>query len=370
MEQFGLALILFAAFWVGCAAGFIAMRLRVQLAYEKGRIDSATEIASLQERLNNREQLLNELKQRAETAPEPAPQSEAAPSQTLIGDFVEPIRSSLERVDTRIGELERDRTAALTGLQKQLESMLSALRTPAAGGAWGEVQLRRVVELAGMVAHCDFVEPTAAGADARPDLIVQLPNRRQIVIDSKAPLSAWNEGADNRKLLADNIRAHVTNLSGAEYWRQFQQKPEFVVAFLPGEGIFCAVLEADPELLEYGVERNVILATPTTLIALLRAVAWGWKQELASADAQEIRDLGKGLYDRLRGLAEHFNEVQRSLTGTNLAFNRAVGSFQTDVVPSARRLRELGAAGTGEITSPESLQQLAGATETTEPVVV
>jgi DNA recombination protein RmuC len=511
MEQFGLALILFAAFWVGCAAGYIAMRLRAQVAYERGRNESAAEISALQERLNGRDQQYNEARARAEAGVETttrleaelrqetdrrtvaearlsllpkyeaeldvrgnkigeqqreltqlhvavselnarleeskktaedkinaiqALQSRVAESfqsmsaealvsnnkaflelagdalarlqdsakgdldhrQTQFGAIMEPLKSSLDRVDARISELEKERATAYAGLQQQVESMMrtqaslqaetshlaSALRTPSSRGRWGEVQLRRVVELAGMISHCDFVEShgAAEGGASRPDVIVQLPNQRQIVVDSKVSLAAYLEANDatdeierseKRRRHAAEVRAHVEQLSAKGYWDQFPQSPEFVVAFLPGEAFFSAALEHDPELLEFGVERRVILATPTTLIALLRAVAWGWKQELVSTNAKEIRDLGKALYDRLRGLAENFTEVQRSLTRTTVAFNRTVGSFESSVMPAARRLRELGASTGDEIvslppvdTTPRSLHLLAEATEQVE----
>jgi DNA recombination protein RmuC len=509
MEQFGLALILFAAFWVGCAAGYIAMRLRAQVAYEKGRNESAAEISALTERLNGRDIQFNEARQRADSGAETiarmeielrtetdrrtvaearltlvpkyeaeveargqkiaeqqreltklhvtvselttrleeikktsedkiaaiqALQNRVAESfqtmsaealmtnnkafldlagdaltrlqdsargdldqrQTLFGQIMEPLKSSLDRVDSRISELEKERATAYAGLQEQVESMMrtqaslqaetshlaSALRTPSSRGRWGEVQLRRVVELAGMLSHCDFVQTRASeepGAASRPDVIVQLPNFRQIVVDSKISLAAYleaNDAADEetriakRRQHAAEVRAHVTQLSAKGYWDQFPQSPEFVVAFLPGEAFFSAALEHDPELLEFGVERRVILATPTTLIALLRAVAWGWKQEMASSNAREIRDLGKALYDRLRGLADNFTEVQRSLSRTTAAFNRTVGAFESNVIPSARRMRELGASTGDEIaspppvdTTPRSLHLLAEATE-------
>ncbi len=463
MEQFGLALILFAAFWVGCAAGYIAMRLRAQVAYEKGQNESAAEVSALKERLIGRDQQFEEARQRAESNGQAVTRLEgllrdesdrrnvaearlallpkyeeeleargrkvneqqkellslhanvsalstrldemkrssdehktfldragetlsnlkessrgdAGQREAMLGEFVEPLKSSLDRVDARINELERERVAAFAGLQQQVENMMraqaslqtetahlaTALRTPASRGRWGEIQLRRVVELAGMIEHCDFLETRNRGVEdaARPDLIVQLPNRRQIVVDSKVSLAAYLESCEvadeavrteKRRQHAAQIRALVTQLSAKEYWDQFPQSPEFVVAFLPGEAFFSAALEHDPELLEFGVERRVILATPTTLIALLRAVAWGWKQEMVSSNAREVRDLGKALYDRLRALSENFMEVQRGLSRTTAAFNRTVGSFETSVIPAARRLRELGASTGDEIVSP------------------
>ena len=393
MEQIGLALILFAAFWVGGAAAYIAMRQRAQAAYEKGGIDAAAEISTLTERLTGRDLQITEARQRAEAAAETIMRLEAElrtaageaitrlqntaasdmeQRQSLFGQVMEPLKSSLDRVDSRIGELERDRAAAYAALSQQVESMMraqvslqgetahlaSALRTPASRGRWGEVQLRRVVELAGMIPHCDFIEPSAAVG--RPDLIVQLPNARTIAVDSKVSLAAYLDSVDTvdeadriekRRQYAAQVRAHITQLSAPEYWDQFPQSPEFVVAFLPGESFFSAALEYDPELLEFGVERRVILATPTTLIALLRAVAWGWKQETVSLNATEIRDVGKALYHQLRSLAGNLAEVQYGLNNATASFNRAIGAFESDVIPSARRLSELGAS-TGDENFP------------------
>jgi DNA recombination protein RmuC len=510
--QFAIALLLFATFWVGCFAGYLAMKLRAQVAYEQGRSTAAAEIAVLQEKLKGKEEQVVEYRQKAESAAaayqtldaslraeadrrtaaegrlailpkyeeelnareariaqqnveltrlhaavaqlatrlEEAKRSgdeKIAAIQTLeiklaetfqamsaealksnnqafidlagqtlgrfqesakgdldvrqvsIGGLVEPLKASLEKVDARIGELEKERASAYAALTQQVEVMMQsqaklqaetarmarALRAPAGQGRWGELQLKRVVELAGMSEYCDFTEqfsmPTEDGC-VRPDLVIHLPNHRDVIVDAKVSLSAYLDAqectedsprAEKLRAHAHQVRAHVTQLSAKSYWEQLRQTPEFVIAFLPGEPFFSAALESDPDLLEYGVERRVILATPTTLIALLKAVALGWKQEKVSANAREIQELGRSLYDRMRTLAENFGEVQKGLLRTTAAFNRTVGTLEARVMPAARRFQELGASSGEEIslpspvdTAPRSLQLLSQATEFSE----
>ncbi len=287
-----------------------------------------------------------------------------------INHLVQPMKESLSKLDHGMREMEKERKGEHASLKTQIEHMaqsgkelkreterlVRALKRPGQLGKWGELQLRRVVELAGLKNHCDFVEQKTIVSEEgkiRPDMIVQLPGEKQIIVDSKAPFDAYLEAMETEddvvratklKEHAKAIRYHILDLGKRRYFDYLECSPEFVVLFLPSEGFFSAALEVDPGLMEAGLDQGVILSTPTTLIALLRAVAYGWKQESIANSVQEVSKLGHELYKRLSDMNQHFSKLGRQLQSSVDSYNSAMGSYESRVLVSARRFQELGAA--------------------------
>jgi len=306
--------------------------------------------------------------------------------QNAVNELVKPLRESLEKVDGKIGEIERARIHAYSALEEQLRglvenhlprlhtetsNLVKALSQPTVRGRWGEIQLKRVVELAGMLDHCDFTEQESRSNEEgrlRPDMVVRLPGGKQIVVDSKAPLDAYLRSVESlddevRRLSmvdhARQVRTHMQLLGRKQYWDQFDPTPEFVVLFLPGEMFFSAALQHAPDLIEYGVNERVIPATPTTLIALLRAVAYGWRQEALAKNAQEVADLGKQLYERVCKMAEHWARVGDRLDKAVESYNTATNVLEQRVLVTARRFRDLKTAPDNlELNSVEPVERL------------
>jgi DNA recombination protein RmuC len=302
-----------------------------------------------------------------------------------IEALLAPMKTTLEHVDREIQDAERRRIQTGTQLLERIASLdtvgqnlreetrrlTDALKRPGVRGRWGELQLKRVVELAGMVEHCHFTEQQTIQSEdgrVRPDVVVQLPAGKHVVVDAKVPLDAYLRALEapdeeaRARLLADHarqVRAHIAQLSSKSYFDKVPASPEFVVMFLPGEMFFSAALEQDPLLIEYGVERRVIPASPTTLIALLRAVAYGWQQEAVARDAQQIADVGRKLYEAVGKLAAHFDKLGGRLRGCIETYNEAIGSLEGNVLVKARRLKELKASnGSEEIQAIEPIDRV------------
>ena len=297
--------------------------------------------------------------------------------QRSIDSLVKPLHETLGQVDAKLQQVEKERASSNVRLNEQLQALATstsnlerALQTPHVRGGWGEVQLRRVVELAGMLNHCDFSEKTTAQtANGRlvPDMVINLPGGRHIIIDAKVPYVAYRQaveaaGDDERAARlrehAGQVKAHMVNLGSKDYWAQFQPAPEFVFMFLPGEGYFSAALQHDPGLIEFGVTKRVIPASPLTLIALLRAVAYGWQQERIARNAEEVSALGRELYERIYHLAGHLDELAKGLTRTVVAYNRTVGTIESRVLVTARRFKELGVSAAEPIPAVTTVEHM------------
>ncbi|WP_415908583.1 DNA recombination protein RmuC [Oleiharenicola sp. Vm1] len=293
--------------------------------------------------------------------------------------LVKPIRESLDKVDTKIGALEKARTEAYGSLSEQLKGLAHtsatlqsettklsrSLRSTSTAGRWGEVQLQRVVELAGMLENVDFIQQTAVG-DIRPDMIVRLPGGKSIAVDAKAPMQAYlealeaaDEGVRKAKFTehARAVRLHIDALGNKAYWKAIQPAPEFVVLFIPGEAFYSAALRYEPDLFERGTAQNVILASPATLIALLKAAAYGWKQEALSKNADEIRRLGVELHERVAAVADNLDALGQRLTQAVTAYNSTVSSVEGRVLVTGRKLEKLGAGSEKKIGEPRLIDE-------------
>ena len=301
----------------------------------------------------------------------------------LAKESLAPVQEAMKQIDLHQRELEKRREGAYASLSKQLEGMVAAekelrletthlaqaLRSPQIRGSWGQIHLRRVVELAGLLNHCDFFEQKnyeSEGRSLRPDVIVQLPGERCIAIDAKTPLNAYLDAADagddlmrKKKLQehAGSLRKHIKDLSMKEYWKQLSPTPEYVILFLPAEAFFSAALQSDPSLIEVGAEQNILIATPTTLIAILRAVAYNWKQEALTKSTREIARLGQELYDRIGTLVDHWTKTGKTLGSAIEAYNQSIASLESRVLVTARKLKETGNF-VQTIAEPEPIEKL------------
>ena len=304
--------------------------------------------------------------------------------QQAINKTVEPVGEALRVFNERVSKIEERRTETDAGLREKLKqlaesqlqlsrttgSLVQALRAPQVRGQWGELQLRRTVEMAGMLNYCDFEEQssieTEDGQRQRPDMLIRLPNERRVVVDSKVPLAAYLDALESddpdvqtqrMQAHARHLREHIRGLSAKSYWTQFEDTPEFVVLFIPNEAIFGAALEQDPGLIELGVSNKVILATPTTLIALLKAIAYGWQQEAIAREAKEISALGRELYDRIGVIAGHLSKLGKSLDQTVGHYNKTVSSVETRLLSTAKKFQTLDSVSTSEIAETKKIEK-------------
>jgi DNA recombination protein RmuC len=301
--------------------------------------------------------------------------------QVAMDGMIKPLHETLKRYEEQIKTMEDGRLKAYGSLEEQLRTLtsthesltretsnlVSALRKPQVRGRWGEMQLKRVAELSGMSMHCDFTEQVSVDTDkgrVRPDMVIHLPSDREIVVDSKVSLEAYldataDQTEEGRKSKmerhAQQVRTHMVRLSSKEYWSQFDKSPEFVVLFIPGESFLGAALDIDTTLIEDGVQKQVIIATPTTFIALLRAIAFGWRQEQITKNAQEVSQLGRELYERIATMMKHFDDLGNAIKKSTEAYNRTIGSLEARVLPSVRKFKDLGVTGQAEIPPLEQV---------------
>jgi len=311
--------------------------------------------------------------------------SELEKKEQSISDLVKPIRDALEKTEKQVRDIEKDRREAYGSLRQHLEIMaqdqaklqsetrnlVQALRRPEVRGQWGEMTLKRLAELAGMVQHCDFFEQESINSDEgrlRPDMVIRMPGKRAVVVDAKAPLDAYisaveanDDNTREEQLIrhTKNVRHRVRELAAKAYWGQFDDTPDFAVLFIPGDQFLSAALERDPSLLEDAMSDQIILATPSSFVALLRAVAFGWRQEVLADNADKIRSLGVTLYERIAAFSGHLGNIGNSLGKSVEHFNKAVGSFDSRVLPSAKRFTEMGISAKKEIKDPEKVEMIA-----------
>lgn len=378
--------------------GFIALGLLLgglgtAVYYTRRQAQFAVEAARLLAELQAARQAVDEHRARAEATQAQLRETFSALSRDALkenrSDFLhnatvlmQPVRETLDKVQAQLAEVDKAREGshqavssqlraladAQSGLRSAAETLSRSLRSPNVRGQWGEVQLRRVVELAGMLEQCDFVEKESTTSDEAgrqtPDLVVKLPGNTNIVVDAKVPIDAYlaatnattdAERADRLAAHARQVRDHIRALGGKEYWRQFDPSPEFVVMFLPLEPLMAAAFEQDGTLLDQAASLRVVLATPMTLLALLKAVSYGWRQQQLAKNAEEIQQIGRELYDRLSTMTEHLGDVGDNLKRAAASYDRFIGSLERKVLPGVRRFKELGVSSTKELEVPDPL---------------
>jgi DNA recombination protein RmuC len=382
---------------LAAALGWLIARTRAQRRIAELETTLDLERRNQQERLGQLEQTFASLSQQAlklsnETFLQLAQESlkqfhvqaraDLDQKEKAVENLLKPIREALEKTGEHIHTLEKERKEAYGSLTRYLETLnqtqqqlqgetrnlVQALRRPEVRGQWGELTLKRLAELAGMVEHCDFSLQTTTDTDQgrmRPDMIVRMPDRREIVVDAKTPLDAYlsaieaPDEATRKKHLehhARKVRERVKELASKAYWTQFKQAPDFVVLFIPNDQFLSAALDEDRNLLEDALQQKVILATPSNFVALLRAIAFGWRQESLAANAERVREIGAELYQRLSVFSEHLTKLGRSLEGAVTEYNRAVGSYEAKVLPGARKFPEMGVDADRPLESPKPVE--------------